>query len=81
MKKMPFLFVSLLLACGEREKDTAEVGEVQEENDGTADDTQNSESDSDGDGVPDETDAFPEDSTESVDSDGDGVRDKARRKA
>ena len=33
--------------------------------------------DSDGDGVPDTTDAFPNDATESVDTDGDGVGDNA----
>ena len=33
--------------------------------------------DSDGDGVADEDDAFPNDASESVDSDGDGVGDNA----
>jgi hypothetical protein len=37
--------------------------------------------DSDGDGVPDENDAFPNDATETVDTDGDGVGDNAQAAA
>lgn len=69
MRAIPFLLAGFLFACEETEKSEIEEEEVQDENEEGAD--------SDGDGVNDDEDAFPEDPDESADSDEDGVGDNA----
>ena len=56
------LLTTLLLACGEEDKSNEPTTEPSSE-----------EVDTDGDGVVDSEDAFPDDPNESIDSDGDGV--------
>ena len=64
MRPMIIALTALLIACEEEEKPIEEEEIIEEES-----------VDSDGDGVADEDDAFPDDPNESADTDGDGVGD------